>query len=97
MLTLVIVIFVLVYAAIALEHPLKVNKSASALLGAGLLWTIYAMASSDASLVTTNHAITSKTTSPARTNSSFLSQPRLGAASLGMVVSVVAIISLRLK
>ncbi|MBP6494435.1 MAG: sodium:proton antiporter NhaD [Rhodoferax sp.] len=51
MLTLVIVIFVLVYAAIALEHPLKVNKSASALLGAGLLWTIYAMASSDAHLV----------------------------------------------
>ena len=31
------------YAAIALEHPLKVNKSASALLGAGLLWTVYAV------------------------------------------------------
>jgi Na+/H+ antiporter NhaD/arsenite permease-like protein len=28
--------------AIALEHPLKVNKSASALIGAGLLWTLYA-------------------------------------------------------
>ena len=25
------------------EHPLKVNKSASALLGAGLLWTVYAV------------------------------------------------------
>jgi Na+/H+ antiporter NhaD/arsenite permease-like protein len=39
--TLLIVIFLLAYAAIALEHPLKVNKSASALIGAGLLWTIY--------------------------------------------------------
>jgi Na+/H+ antiporter NhaD/arsenite permease-like protein len=35
------------YAAIALEHPLKVNKSASALLAAGLLWTIYALAGGD--------------------------------------------------
>lgn len=43
MLTALIVIFVLAYAAIALEHPLKVNKSASALIGAGLLWTVYAL------------------------------------------------------
>jgi len=50
MLTALIVIFILAYAAIALEHPLKVNKSASALLGAGLLWTIYALAGPD------NHA-----------------------------------------
>jgi Na+/H+ antiporter NhaD/arsenite permease-like protein len=47
MLTLLIAVFVLAYAAIALEHPLKINKSASALLGAGLLWTIYAVASGD--------------------------------------------------
>jgi Na+/H+ antiporter NhaD/arsenite permease-like protein len=51
MLTALILIFVLVYAAIALEHPLKVNKSATALLGAGLLWTIYAVATADAHLV----------------------------------------------
>ena len=31
-----VLVCVLAYAAIALEHPLKVNKSASALLGAGL-------------------------------------------------------------
>lgn len=37
------VIFVLAYAAIALEHPLKINKSATALMGAGLLWTLYAL------------------------------------------------------
>jgi Na+/H+ antiporter NhaD/arsenite permease-like protein len=48
MLTLLVLVFVLAYAAIALEHPLKINKSASALIGAGLLWTIYAVATGDA-------------------------------------------------
>ena len=43
MLTALVIIFVLAYTAIALEHPIKVNKSASALLGAGLLWTVYAV------------------------------------------------------
>jgi len=51
MLTALILVFILAYAAIALEHPLKVNKSASALIGAGLLWTIYAMGQGDAHLV----------------------------------------------
>ena len=39
--------FIIAYAAIALEHPLKINKSAPALVGAGVLWTIYAMNSGD--------------------------------------------------
>ena len=51
MLTALVVVFVLAYAAIALEHPLKINKSASALVGAGLLWTIYAMSTADHHLV----------------------------------------------
>jgi Na+/H+ antiporter NhaD/arsenite permease-like protein len=51
MLTAIVVIFVLAYAAIALEHPLKVNKSATALIGAGLLWTVYAMSTGDHHLV----------------------------------------------
>jgi Na+/H+ antiporter NhaD/arsenite permease-like protein len=51
MITAIIVVFVIAYAAIALEHPLKINKSASALLGAGLLWTIYALATGDSHLV----------------------------------------------
>ena len=51
MLTSLIVIFIIAYAAIALEHPLKINKSASALIGAGLLWTIYALSVGDAQLV----------------------------------------------
>lgn len=51
MLTALIVVFVLAYAAIALEHPLKVNKTATGLLAAGLLWTIYALGASDAAAV----------------------------------------------
>jgi len=51
MLTIIVVIFVVAYAAIALEHPIKINKSASALLGAGLLWTVYALLSGDHGLV----------------------------------------------
>lgn len=47
MTTVLITIFVLAYAAIALEHPIRVNKSASALIGAGLLWSIYALFSGD--------------------------------------------------
>ena len=51
MLGAVVTIFVISYAAIALEHPIKVNKSASALLGAGLLWTVYAVLSGDYDLI----------------------------------------------
>lgn len=52
MLATIVVIFVIAYAAIALEHPLKVNKSASALIGAGLLWTVYALSLGDTHLLT---------------------------------------------
>ena len=51
MLTALVLVFVLAYAAIAFEHPLKINKSASALVGAGLLWTIYAVSTGDVHLV----------------------------------------------
>ena len=51
MLTALVLVFIVAYAAIALEHPLKINKSASALVGAGLLWTIYALATGDHHLV----------------------------------------------
>jgi len=52
MLTALVVVFVIAYAAIALEHPIKINKSASALIGAGLMWTIYAMSAPDAHVIT---------------------------------------------
>jgi Na+/H+ antiporter NhaD/arsenite permease-like protein len=51
MLIALIIIFVLAYAAIALEHPLKVNKSATALIGSGLLWSVYALSTKDHTLV----------------------------------------------
>jgi Na+/H+ antiporter NhaD/arsenite permease-like protein len=47
----IVTIFVITYAAIALEQPIKVNKSASALVGAGLLWTVYALSSGDYALI----------------------------------------------
>jgi Na+/H+ antiporter NhaD/arsenite permease-like protein len=51
MVTALVIIFVIAYVAIALEHPIKINKSASALLGAGLLWTVYALSTNDHSMV----------------------------------------------
>ena len=50
--TLLVIVFVLAYSAIAFEHPLRVNKSASALLGAGIMWTIYAVTTGNHHLVT---------------------------------------------
>ena len=47
-----IVLFVITYAAIAFEHPLKINKSASALLGGSLMWAVYALALADPPTVT---------------------------------------------
>lgn len=51
MLTLIVAVFVVAYAAIAFEHPLGIHKSASALVGAGLLWTLYALLSPTPDLV----------------------------------------------
>jgi len=44
---LMVVVFVLGYAAIALEHPLKVDKAASALILGMLLWVIFVFARVD--------------------------------------------------
>jgi Na+/H+ antiporter NhaD/arsenite permease-like protein len=41
----VILVFVIGYLAIALEHPIKINKTATALLTGVLCWTIYALTS----------------------------------------------------
>ena len=43
MYTLMIVIFVLGYAAIALEHNIKIDKAASALITGTLCWTVYVL------------------------------------------------------
>jgi Na+/H+ antiporter NhaD/arsenite permease-like protein len=43
--TLIAVIFVLSYLMIALERPIKINKSATALIAAGSMWTLYSFTS----------------------------------------------------
>ncbi|HKH61316.1 MAG TPA: sodium:proton antiporter NhaD [Flavitalea sp.] len=48
---LLVSIFILGYAAIAFEHPLKINKTASALLTGVLCWVVYIMSSADSDLV----------------------------------------------
>ncbi|MDG1849980.1 MAG: sodium:proton antiporter NhaD [Flavobacteriales bacterium] len=47
MLTLMIVIFVIGYLAIALEHPLKVDKAGSALITGVLVWTFFVLSGAD--------------------------------------------------
>ncbi|MCU0393603.1 MAG: sodium:proton antiporter NhaD, partial [Thermoflexibacter sp.] len=47
-----IIIFVVGYAAIALEHPLNLNKTAPAMLAAVFCWTVYALNTPD------NHEVT---------------------------------------
>lgn len=44
---LIIIIFILGYIAITLEHPLRINKSASALLTGVLVWVIWIMMSTE--------------------------------------------------
>ncbi|CAN5540135.1 sodium:proton antiporter NhaD [soil metagenome] len=51
MITLMIIIFVVGYIAIAFEHPIKINKSASALLAGVLCWTVYILMSDDKHLI----------------------------------------------
>lgn len=50
-LTLIIVIFISGYVAIAFEHPLKLNKAASALITGVLCWTIYILQAESAHIV----------------------------------------------
>ncbi|MCX8490947.1 MAG: sodium:proton antiporter NhaD [Cyclobacteriaceae bacterium] len=44
----VVIIFVVGYIAIAMEHPIKINKTASALLTGVFCWTLHALSSHDA-------------------------------------------------
>ncbi|MFO0417384.1 MAG: sodium:proton antiporter NhaD [Pseudomonadota bacterium] len=53
--TLIVAIFILGYAAITLEHSIKINKAASALVTGILCWTIYMLGGADALAV--NHAL----------------------------------------
>jgi len=60
MFTLIIIVFVLGYAAIALEHPLRMNKAAPALLTGMLVWSLVMIARGDLfpeELTTVDHRI----------------------------------------
>ncbi|MEO5889446.1 MAG: sodium:proton antiporter NhaD [Ferruginibacter sp.] len=48
----ILIVFVLGYIAIALEHPLKLNKAASALITGALCWTLYILKSESPEKVT---------------------------------------------
>jgi Na+/H+ antiporter NhaD/arsenite permease-like protein len=47
MVTIIVIIFIVGYTAIALEHPLKINKAATALITGVLCWTIFAIFTTD--------------------------------------------------
>ncbi|MGB8194098.1 MAG: sodium:proton antiporter NhaD [Chitinophagaceae bacterium] len=51
MITAIVIIFIIGYAAIALEHGISINKAASALVTGVLCWTVYIISSSDKHLV----------------------------------------------
>ena len=40
---LMVVVFIIGYTLIALEHPIKINKSATALLLAAIIWAVFAL------------------------------------------------------
>lgn len=50
--TLILLVFVLGYIAIAFEHPLKLNKAASALITGVFCWTIYILQAGSAHIIT---------------------------------------------
>jgi Na+/H+ antiporter NhaD/arsenite permease-like protein len=47
---LVIIVFVIGYIAIALEHPIKINKTASALLAGVICWTLFVLSDPSATV-----------------------------------------------
>jgi len=52
---LIILVFVLGYVAIALEHPIKINKTATAILTGVLCWTLFVLSSPTESLLGSEH------------------------------------------
>ena len=52
MLLLISILFILGYIAIVMEHPLRINKAASALITGVLCWTVYALFSESGDSVT---------------------------------------------
>ncbi|HRE67762.1 MAG TPA: sodium:proton antiporter NhaD [Cyclobacteriaceae bacterium] len=51
---LIIIVFVIGYIAIALEHPIKINKTASALLAGVICWTLFILSDPSTSVTESN-------------------------------------------
>jgi Na+/H+ antiporter NhaD/arsenite permease-like protein len=51
----IVIIFIIGYLAIALEHPIKINKTASALLTGVICWTLFMVSSPSATLLESSH------------------------------------------
>ena len=51
----IVMIFVIGYLAIALEHPIKINKTATALITGVICWTLLALDTPKASLLESHH------------------------------------------
>jgi Na+/H+ antiporter NhaD/arsenite permease-like protein len=54
----IVAIFVIGYVLIAMEHPIKINKTATALLTGILCWTLFALSGPSASLLESEHYLT---------------------------------------
>ena len=55
--TITIIIFILGYLLIALEHPIKINKTATALITGVLCWTLFAFSTPDSSFLESEHFV----------------------------------------
>jgi Na+/H+ antiporter NhaD/arsenite permease-like protein len=53
--TLIIVVFTIGYLCIALEHPIKVNKTASAILAGVLCWTLFMLSEPTSAVTESEH------------------------------------------
>ena len=53
----IIIVFVIGYLAIAFEHPIKINKTASALVTAVICWTIFTVSDAPETLLNSTRYI----------------------------------------
>lgn len=53
--SLILIVFIVGYLAIALEHSIKINKTASAILTGVICWTLFALSSPSESLLASTH------------------------------------------
>lgn len=56
--TIIIIVFVVGYLCIALEHPIKVNKTASAILTGVVCWTLFMLSQPTETVISSSHYAT---------------------------------------